>query len=91
MAVSARESRNDETFNGWANWTTWNVALWLGNDEPLYWAMVAEANRLAHRVTAAQARRFASAWMGSVTRDGAQLRFCRWAEIAAMMNEAGDA
>jgi hypothetical protein len=26
----------DTTFNGWKNWTTWNVALWLGNDESLY-------------------------------------------------------
>tara|TARA_S200002703_G_scaffold155921_1_gene160663 strand:+ start:1150 stop:1392 length:243 start_codon:yes stop_codon:yes gene_type:complete len=31
------------TFNGWANHQTWNVALWIGNEESL--------NVLAHRIT----------------------------------------
>lgn len=28
----------DTTFNGWKNYETWNVALWIGNDYGLYCA-----------------------------------------------------
>jgi hypothetical protein len=30
------ETKTDTTYNGWKNYETWNVALWLGNDYPIY-------------------------------------------------------
>ena len=26
----------EKGYNGWKNYETWNVALWIGNDEKLY-------------------------------------------------------
>ena len=27
---------NDQEYNGWTNWETWNVALWIDNEEFTY-------------------------------------------------------
>lgn len=42
----------ENTFNGWANYETWNASLWINNDEPMYRLAVAYVE---------QARRFGQA------------------------------
>ena len=29
-------SKDEQGYSGWTNYETWNVALWIGNDEGLY-------------------------------------------------------
>ena len=74
---------SDGTFNGWANWETWNVALWIQNDQSIY-------NAAKYDVTSYQ-QLVQLLWeCGSTeTRDG-----CRWDDskidglaINAMMSD----
>jgi hypothetical protein len=36
MTTSCQSNALDISYNGWENYETWNVALWINNEEGLY-------------------------------------------------------
>ena len=36
MTTTFQTNLTDTSYNGWTNYETWNVALWIDNDEGLY-------------------------------------------------------
>ena len=36
MTTTFQTEIAEKGYNGWSNYQTWNVALWIGNDEGLY-------------------------------------------------------
>lgn len=77
-----------ETYNGYENWATWNVCLWLGNEEPLY----REAQRIARRseVTPKAAEDFVKELMPNGTPDfnsPKEYKNVNWSEVAEMIND----
>jgi len=89
---TTREDRNMNTttttttrYNGWANYATWNVNLWVINEEPAYRAMD------AHLIfTPDSAREFVQRHFPGGTpdlRNGRGLSEVDWQEIADAWNE----
>lgn len=84
-------------YQGWASWATWNIALWFGNEEPLYRAIVREYKRNG-RFTTKTAMDFVLEYYPEGTPDmdklskrelAAELDKVSWREIAADFNEMG--
>lgn len=77
-----------EKYNGWHNRATWNVALWLGNDEGLYRSAIELARAVKGRITSRDAEEICRELFPSgKTPDGDSLIDCRWSEIARDLAE----
>lgn len=80
-------------YQGWNNWETWNVALWLGNDEGIYCGIIYAAKRAGHGdpIDEDQAEALVCSLMPDGTPDfdkGARsYAAVDWPEIAACINE----
>lgn len=55
---------NDNTYNGWPNYETWNVMLWMDNEEPAY-RRYREHVQMAKR----NHQRFTGEWAENVVRE----------------------
>jgi hypothetical protein len=69
------------TFNGHHCWNCWNVALWIGNDEPLYRHAI-HCRRITTR--ASDAARYFIGWIGEDTRTPDGARYTHKAVKAAL-------
>ena len=72
----------DTTYNGWTNYETWNVALWIGNDESLYQDAVnyvRQCERLDETVDYTQLADVIAIKYGSKTPDGVS-----WTDISQL-------
>ena len=49
--IGASKVAEDTTYNGWSNYPTWAVNLWLSNDEGLYNEMTEAVRLVCERIT----------------------------------------
>ena len=64
----------DDTYNGWTNYGTWNVNLWVDNEEPTYSDKLKMLQKRTRPVTGETVRAFYHRKMGGTTPDLDEMR-----------------
>lgn len=75
-------------YNGWKNRATWNVALWIGNDEGIYRNMVDSFGKQEWDQSPQSVKRWADMIFGDSTPDGDSLKEVDWEAIAELVKES---
>ena len=79
-------------YNGWPNYETWNVMLWMDNEEPAYRYYrncAYQLRRDGRRLSGKEAKGIVRLCFGAKTPDGVNLESSkiRWGAIAEAMRE----
>lgn len=83
----------DTTYNGWANYATWNLSLWANNDDGTQRDMERGWDRAPYRDEADARALLAELFPDGQTGDGVRVDDpdIDWHEIVDMLNEAAPA
>lgn len=84
----------DNTYNGWTNWETWNVGLWIDNEYAIYKDRMADINHKLATWDAQKVRDFVTCWFEDGTPDMDETDggydAVNWDELAEAWNEEAE-
>jgi len=83
MTSTYQTQLTDQTYNGWSNYETWNVALWIQND-PGFYDLAREYRYHGYNAFAEMIMEFRSSTPDGVKWDDPNLNMC---ELYEMMEE----
>ena len=76
-------------YNGWKNRQTWNISLWLGNDEPYCNDAIRKVSVIGKKPTIAQTRLIVNEVFDEMTPDGVSTldEAIDWKAISELLEE----
>lgn len=84
----------DNSYNGWTNWETWNVVLWIDNEYAIYQDKMATIIRRERIITPQMVESFVREWFPTGTPDMDEtdggLNAVDWMEIASHWQDEAD-